>query len=106
MTDFTAAAEEALNIARERHNAILAGDFERYEALFGALEDACAALADVAGQDANAGVFDELSALETASLRALQDQASEVSGRLGDLASRGRSSRAYALAERGSVNGL
>lgn len=106
MTDFTAAAEAALAIARERHDAILAEDFDRYDELGDSLLRACASLETASDPPAHPGVFDELLALEVVSSRALQAQAAEVSERLGHLASRSRTNLAYQRSERFSVNGL
>ncbi len=106
MTDFAVLSQDALRLARARHLAILADDFEQYDALSEPLAEACAALEAAPGAPPDRGIWNELSALETGSLRALEAQAAEVSGRLEDLASRSRTSRAYARSERTSVNRL
>ncbi len=106
MSAFRVASEAALDLARARHDAILSDDFDRYAELSGALELACAALDADSGEGEDRAVLDEIAALETASLRVLQAQAGEISGRLGELASQARTHRAYARSERFSVNGL
>lgn len=104
MTAFGEASEAALDVARARHGAILGGDFERYESLVDELSASCEALERAAGDGEDRAVFDELAALESASLRVLQAQAGEVSGRLGELASQARIQRAYGASGRSSVN--
>lgn len=106
MTAFGEASEAALDVARARHEAILGGDFERYAALSDELSASCEVLEQAAGDGEDRSVFDELAALESASLRVLEAQAGEVSERLGELASQARSHRAYGASERFSVNRL
>ncbi len=104
MSQFAALAEHALDLARQRHQAISASDFERYEALSGPLEQACSKLAAMPDEVGAPGVFHELAALEVASARLLDAEAAGVSGRLGELASHARTNRAYLRSGQFSVN--
>jgi len=104
VSQFAALAEHALDLARQRHQAISASDFERYEALSQPLEQACAELAAMPAEVGAAGVFGELAALEAVSARLLDAEAAGVSGRLGELASRARTNQAYLRSEQFSVN--
>lgn len=106
MTAFGEAAQTALELARERHRAITNADFESYESLGDRLEVACSVLDALPSSDPERAVFNELAAIETASLRELQSQAADVSERLSELASQARIHRAYGSSERFSVNGL
>ena len=69
MTAFREASEAALDVARARHQAILGGDFERYASLSDELSASCEVLEQAAGDGDDRSVFDELAALESASLR-------------------------------------
>ena len=100
---------EALAIARARHEALLAGDPERYMADDEALGKACQDLLG-AGAEALSALdipqLDELIGLETQSRKLLEKMMDEASARMGELRRSGRANSAYRANERFSVNGV
>lgn len=99
----------ALGIARARHGAIAAGDYDAFEANDGALADACKTLAGL-GPGAFAlediPALDELIGLETQSQRILQGLMAETRASLDGLNRSRHAQGAYGAQERISVNGL
>lgn len=98
------ALADAIDLARRRHTAICAEDFDAYDALGEQLATVCGALADVAFDGPSLALLDELIALETASVRVVDGMASSVSERLAELSAKARTSAAYARSEWSSVN--
>lgn len=99
--------ETALALARDRHEAIVGGDSDRYAALEAELAAACEVLA-ASGTPLTAAEIpelDELIALETSSRVALEVLMAEVSARMDTLRASARANGAYARSERFSVNG-
>lgn len=98
----------ALELARERHNALAEGDLDHYSSLDDTLAQACAELvSDGTGALTETDIpsLDELIALETQSRMLLEEMMAEASARLGTLRDRGRTNNAYLRQERFSVNG-
>lgn len=100
---------DALSIARERHQALVAGDADLYMSLDESLGLACRLLLG-AGAEAltehDVPQLDELIALETQSRRLLQALMDDASARMTELRRNGRANNAYAAHERFSVNGV
>jgi hypothetical protein len=99
----------ALQLARRRHSALVAGDFESYSLDDDALADACAAVvalgADSLGRN-DVPRLDELIALETQSRRLLETMMADASASLSALRKSRTAKGAYAAQERVSVNGV
>lgn len=104
-----AAISAALDVARARHTAVAAGDYEAYEALEGPIAEACAALANAGPGVLVAGdipALDELIALETQSRRLLELLMAEATASMDSLRRTRRAAGAYWSQERLSVNGV
>ena len=89
----------ALAVARRRHEAIAAGDFETYADDDAALAEACAAVVALGAGALNATdvpQLDELIALETQSRRLLESMMAEASASLASLRKSRAANGAYA----------
>lgn len=98
----------ALELARDRHRAIGAGDIEAYAALDEGLAAACAALTAAGVEGLTPGdtpAMDELIGLETQSRRLLEELMADASTRMAALRQNGRANGAYMRHEQASVTG-
>jgi hypothetical protein len=99
----------ALEVARRRQQALVAGDFETYSLDDDALAEACAQVvalgADVLSRD-DVPRLDELIALETQSRKLLEAMMAEASASLSALRKNRTAKGAYAAQERLSVNSV